>query len=156
MSIIGDVASRVEDILADEFKRRGFDPKTAPMYAQMLVGMVGTTGQWWLDARKPAKRRGRRAPGQPRLERPVRPGDRSRRLSQSLSSRSCLGDDEDPPERQHDAVLALGGRPRASRALNSASYASRSPTWSKASSVGRAPVPLTQVKTGSAPVSTWR
>ena len=23
------------------------------MYAQMLVGMVGTTGQWWLDARKP-------------------------------------------------------------------------------------------------------
>ena len=25
------------------------------MYAQMLVGMVGTTGQWWLDARKPAK-----------------------------------------------------------------------------------------------------
>ena len=25
------------------------------MYAQMLVGMVGTTGQWWLDARKPSK-----------------------------------------------------------------------------------------------------
>jgi hypothetical protein len=25
------------------------------MYAQMLVGMVGTTGQWWLDARKPGK-----------------------------------------------------------------------------------------------------
>ena len=25
------------------------------MYAQMLVGMVGTTGQWWLDERKPAK-----------------------------------------------------------------------------------------------------
>jgi hypothetical protein len=22
----------------------------------MLVGMVGTTGQWWLDARKPEKR----------------------------------------------------------------------------------------------------
>ena len=40
---------------ATEFKARGFDPKVAPMYAQMLVGMVGTTGQWWLDARKPAK-----------------------------------------------------------------------------------------------------
>ena len=25
------------------------------MYAQMLVGMVALTGQWWLDARKPKK-----------------------------------------------------------------------------------------------------
>ena len=55
VSIISDVATRVEHILADEFKARGFDPKAAPMYAQMLVGMVGTTGQWWLDARKPPK-----------------------------------------------------------------------------------------------------
>jgi AcrR family transcriptional regulator len=55
VSIIGDIASRVEHILAAEFKSRGFDAKAAPMYAQMLVGMVGTTGQWWLDARKPSK-----------------------------------------------------------------------------------------------------
>jgi AcrR family transcriptional regulator len=55
-SIIGDVASRVEGILADEFSARGLDPTTAPMYAQMLVGMVGTVGQWWLDTRNPAKR----------------------------------------------------------------------------------------------------
>jgi AcrR family transcriptional regulator len=55
VSIIGDVASRVEYILAAEFKNRGFDVKAAPMYAQMLVGMVGTTGQWWLDVHKPAK-----------------------------------------------------------------------------------------------------
>jgi AcrR family transcriptional regulator len=55
VSIIGDIASRVEYILAAEFKARGFDAKAAPMYAQMLVGMVGTTGQWWLDARKPSK-----------------------------------------------------------------------------------------------------
>ncbi len=55
VSIIGDIASRVEHILGREFKARGFDTKYAPMYAQMLVGMVGTTGQWWLDARKPAK-----------------------------------------------------------------------------------------------------
>ena len=34
-------------------KARGYDPKLAPMYAQMLVGMVAFTGQWWLDARKP-------------------------------------------------------------------------------------------------------
>ena len=55
VTIIGDVAGRVEHILAAEFSRRGFDPTFAPMYAQMLVGMVGTTGQWWLDARRPAK-----------------------------------------------------------------------------------------------------
>src|SRR5689334_21189622 len=55
VSIIGDIASRVEYILAAEFRARGFDTKAAPMYAQMLVGMVGTTGQWWLDERKPSK-----------------------------------------------------------------------------------------------------
>jgi AcrR family transcriptional regulator len=55
VSIMSDIASRVEGILVDEFKRRGFDAKSAPMYAQMLVGMVGMTGQWWLDARRPAK-----------------------------------------------------------------------------------------------------
>ncbi|MCX6397323.1 MAG: TetR/AcrR family transcriptional regulator [Propionibacteriales bacterium] len=55
VSIMGDIATRVEGILVDEFKKRGFDAKAAPMYSQMLVGMVGTTGQWWLDARKPAK-----------------------------------------------------------------------------------------------------
>ena len=55
VSLIGDIASRVEHMLAAEFSRRGFDPTYAPMYAQMLVGMVGTTGQWWLDARKPTK-----------------------------------------------------------------------------------------------------
>jgi AcrR family transcriptional regulator len=52
-SIIGDVASRVEGILVDAFTRRGLDPTTAPMYTQMLVGMVGTTGQWWLGTRRP-------------------------------------------------------------------------------------------------------
>jgi AcrR family transcriptional regulator len=55
VTIISDVATRVEYILAQEFSSRGFDPTNAPMYAQMLVGMVGTTGQWWLDARQPTK-----------------------------------------------------------------------------------------------------
>jgi AcrR family transcriptional regulator len=54
-SIIGDIASRVEYILEAEFRSRGLDAEYAPMYAQMLVGMVGTTGQWWLNARKAAK-----------------------------------------------------------------------------------------------------
>jgi AcrR family transcriptional regulator len=54
-SLISDVASQVEHILADEFKRRGLEPKAAPLYAQMLVGMVALTGQFWLDHRKPKK-----------------------------------------------------------------------------------------------------
>jgi AcrR family transcriptional regulator len=54
-SLISDVATQVEHLLADEFKRRRLDPKNAPMYAQMLVGMVALTGQWWLDARKPKR-----------------------------------------------------------------------------------------------------
>lgn len=51
-SLISDVASQVEHILAAEFKRRRLDPKTAPLYAQMLVGMVAIPGQWWLDSRR--------------------------------------------------------------------------------------------------------
>ncbi len=54
-TILSDVASRVEGILVAEFSRRGLDAKTAPMYAQMLVGMVAVTGQWWLDAQHPPK-----------------------------------------------------------------------------------------------------
>ncbi len=52
-SLISDIASQVEYILGDVLKARGYDPRHAPMYAQMLVGMVTFTGQWWLDARKP-------------------------------------------------------------------------------------------------------
>jgi len=52
-SLISDIASQVEYILGDVLRDRGYDPKFAPMYAQMLVGMVAFTGQWWLDARKP-------------------------------------------------------------------------------------------------------
>ncbi|MEV0968917.1 TetR family transcriptional regulator [Microtetraspora glauca] len=54
-SLISDIASQVEDVLADEFKERGYDPNLAPMYAQMLVGMTALTGQWWLDVRKPRR-----------------------------------------------------------------------------------------------------
>lgn len=51
-SLISDVASQVEHLLGAEFKTRGLDPKTAPIYAQMLVGMAALTGQWWLDSPK--------------------------------------------------------------------------------------------------------
>ena len=51
-SLMSDIASQVEHILAAEFKSHKLDPKAAPMYAQMLVGMIALTGQWWLDSRK--------------------------------------------------------------------------------------------------------
>lgn len=54
-SLLSDIASQVEGLLVTEFKRHGLEAKTAPMYAQMLVGMIALTGQWWLDARKPKK-----------------------------------------------------------------------------------------------------
>jgi AcrR family transcriptional regulator len=52
-TLLSDIAVQVEYIMADFLKSRGRDPKLAPMYSQMLVGMVAFTGQWWLDARKP-------------------------------------------------------------------------------------------------------
>jgi len=54
-SLLRDVASQVEARLAQEFDRKGYPSKYAPMYANMLVGMVALTGQWWLDARRPKK-----------------------------------------------------------------------------------------------------
>jgi AcrR family transcriptional regulator len=54
-TILSDVASRVEDLLSAEFKKQKLDPRHAPIYAQMLVGMVAVTGQWWLDAQQPGK-----------------------------------------------------------------------------------------------------
>lgn len=54
-SVIGDIASQVEHILAQQFKARGFDVKLAPLYSNSLVGMVALVGQWWLDAGKPKR-----------------------------------------------------------------------------------------------------
>ena len=51
-SLIGDIATQVEALLAAEFHRRRLDAKAAAIYAQMLVGMVALTGQWWLDNRR--------------------------------------------------------------------------------------------------------
>jgi AcrR family transcriptional regulator len=54
-SLIIDVAAQVEHLLAAEFAAHRINTKLAPMYSQMLVGMVALTGQWWLDVRKPRK-----------------------------------------------------------------------------------------------------
>jgi AcrR family transcriptional regulator len=54
-SLLNDIASQVEHILSREFESRKISTKLAPMYAQMLVGMVALTGQWWLEERKPKR-----------------------------------------------------------------------------------------------------
>jgi AcrR family transcriptional regulator len=54
-SLLNDIASQVEHILSREFAQRKISTKLAPMYAQMLVGMVALTGQWWLEERKPKR-----------------------------------------------------------------------------------------------------
>ncbi len=54
-SVIGDIATQVEYILAGQFKARGYNTKLAPLYSHALVGMVALVGQWWLDARKPSR-----------------------------------------------------------------------------------------------------
>jgi AcrR family transcriptional regulator len=51
-SLISDVATQVEHLLAAEFRSRGLEPRTAPLYAQMLVGMVALIGQYWMDSRR--------------------------------------------------------------------------------------------------------
>src|SRR5699024_9462397 len=54
-SLLTDVAQRVEEILATQLRLHRYPPRDAALYAQMLVGMVAYTGQWWLGTRKPSK-----------------------------------------------------------------------------------------------------
>lgn len=54
-ALLTDVASRVEEILATQLRLHSYPAKDATVYAQMLVGMVAYTGQWWLESRKPSK-----------------------------------------------------------------------------------------------------
>ena len=55
-SLIGEVARKVEHILARQFEARGYEPRLSELYSQALVGMVALVGQWWLDSRSPGKR----------------------------------------------------------------------------------------------------
>ncbi|MBE9404233.1 TetR/AcrR family transcriptional regulator [Brachybacterium sp. p3-SID1565] len=54
-ALLTDVVRRTEHILVAQFKLRAYPTRDAPLYAQMLVGMVAYTGQWWLETRSPAK-----------------------------------------------------------------------------------------------------
>ncbi|MEE0654438.1 MAG: TetR/AcrR family transcriptional regulator [Bifidobacterium criceti] len=54
-SLLGDVSTRVGEILEEWFRRQKLPAKHAPYYAQMLVGMTVYTGQYWADQRKLSK-----------------------------------------------------------------------------------------------------
>ena len=51
-ALMYDLASRVGDIFAEQFRKAGYDAKAAPIYAHGLVGMVAFVGQWWTESRK--------------------------------------------------------------------------------------------------------
>ena len=53
-SLLNDVAERVGDVFTKAFKQAGYDPKTAPIYAHALIGMVTFVGQWWTEVQKPS------------------------------------------------------------------------------------------------------
>jgi len=53
-SLMSDVADRVSGLFASEFKKAGYDAKTAPIYAHALTGMVTFVGLWWMQHRKPS------------------------------------------------------------------------------------------------------
>lgn len=53
-SLLNDVAERVGDVFAAAFKAAGYEPKTAPIYAHALVGMVTFVGRWWTETKKPS------------------------------------------------------------------------------------------------------
>jgi AcrR family transcriptional regulator len=52
-SLLHEVADRVSEIFAANFKASGYSAKAAPIYAHALVGMVTFVGQWWVGVRKP-------------------------------------------------------------------------------------------------------
>jgi AcrR family transcriptional regulator len=53
--LLSDVASKAEEVLAGFFAKSELDPRTAPIYAQALVGMIVHVGAWWAEERKPSK-----------------------------------------------------------------------------------------------------
>ncbi len=54
-TLLADVAIQVSGLLASQFSAHGLDSRTAPLYAQMLVGIVAMPSQWWLENRTMTK-----------------------------------------------------------------------------------------------------
>ena len=54
-TIMSDMGEYLTELLAAYFDHLGFDVETAPLYAQMLAGAVGTMGQIWANDKAPEK-----------------------------------------------------------------------------------------------------
>ena len=51
-ALMYDLAGRVGQIFAQQFRTAGYDARAAPIYAHALVGMVAFVGQWWTESKK--------------------------------------------------------------------------------------------------------
>lgn len=51
--LMHELADRIGDVFAEQFHAAGYDPKSAPIYAHALVGMVAFVGQWWTESSDP-------------------------------------------------------------------------------------------------------
>lgn len=54
-TVLGDVADRVDLILAKELDSRGFDRTYAPLYSRGVIGLIANIGQWWLETGSPSR-----------------------------------------------------------------------------------------------------
>lgn len=52
-SLIGDIADRVDQLLATELEDRGYSRQFAPLYARAIIGLIANVGQWWLETGSP-------------------------------------------------------------------------------------------------------
>jgi AcrR family transcriptional regulator len=51
-SLLGNVGKRVTQLLVHTFTQWKIPAESAPYYAQILIGMVAFTGQWWAGSRR--------------------------------------------------------------------------------------------------------
>jgi AcrR family transcriptional regulator len=54
-TVMGDVADRVDRLLAKELDSRGFDRTYAPLYSRGVIGLIANIGQWWLETGSPSR-----------------------------------------------------------------------------------------------------
>ena len=110
-SLILDVATQVEHLLAKEFDDRGLNKKLAPMYSQHARRHGGADRSVVARRAQAQEGRGRRAPGEPGLERPGAP-------------RAEADPDHRPPDRRltRPARVPAPSRPQVSRHRDSRRY----------------------------------